>query len=85
MGSQRRLVGTDHADYLEAFRNYSMHFEAFRDFILRHDRSASVSFVYGASAKEYYSYVKRNDLYINGKRVWCAQHLVLKSLLFFYI
>ncbi len=29
-----------HADYLEAFRNYSMHFEAFRDYILRHDRSA---------------------------------------------
>lgn len=29
-----------HADYLEAFRNYSMHFEAFRDFILRHDRHA---------------------------------------------
>jgi hypothetical protein len=29
-----------HADYLEAFRNYSMHFEAFRDYILRHDRTA---------------------------------------------
>lgn len=29
-----------HADYLEAFRNYSMHFEAFRDYILRHDRAA---------------------------------------------
>ena len=29
-----------HADYLEAFRNYSMHFEAFRDYVLRHDRTA---------------------------------------------
>ncbi|PYQ12534.1 MAG: hypothetical protein DMH00_05760 [Acidobacteria bacterium] len=29
-----------HADYLEAFRNYTMHFEAFRDFILRHDHGA---------------------------------------------
>jgi hypothetical protein len=29
-----------HADYLEAFRNYSMHFDAFRDFILRHDYHA---------------------------------------------
>jgi hypothetical protein len=29
-----------HADYLEAFRNYSMHFEAFRAYILRHDRTA---------------------------------------------
>lgn len=29
-----------HADYLEAFRNYTMHFEAFRDYILRRDRHA---------------------------------------------
>ena len=29
-----------HADYLEAFRNYTLHFEAFRDYILRHDRTA---------------------------------------------
>jgi hypothetical protein len=29
-----------HADYLEAFRNYSMHFESFRDFVLRHDHHA---------------------------------------------
>jgi len=29
-----------HADYAEAFRNYSLHFEAFRDYILRHDRPA---------------------------------------------
>lgn len=29
-----------HADYLEAFRNYSMHFEAFRQFILSHDYHA---------------------------------------------
>ena len=29
-----------HADYLEALRNYSMHFDAFRDFILRRDRHA---------------------------------------------
>jgi len=29
-----------HADYLEAFRNYSMNFEAFREYILRHDRPA---------------------------------------------
>ena len=29
-----------HADYREAFRNYSMHFEAFRNYILRRDRPA---------------------------------------------
>jgi hypothetical protein len=29
-----------HADYLEAFRNYTMHFEEFRDYILRRDHSA---------------------------------------------
>ena len=29
-----------HADYMEAFRNYSMHFEAFRQFILSHDYHA---------------------------------------------
>jgi hypothetical protein len=32
--------GLTHADYLEAFKNYSMHFDAFRDFILRHDHHA---------------------------------------------
>jgi hypothetical protein len=29
-----------HADYREAFRNYTLHFEAFRDYILRKDRPA---------------------------------------------
>ncbi len=29
-----------HADYREAFRTYSLHFEAFRDYVLRHDRPA---------------------------------------------
>ena len=29
-----------HADYMEAFRNYTMHFEEFRDFILRRDHHA---------------------------------------------
>jgi len=29
-----------HADYMEAFRNYSMNFEAFRQFILSHDYHA---------------------------------------------
>ena len=29
-----------HADYREAFRNYSLHFEAFRDYILMRDRPA---------------------------------------------
>jgi len=29
-----------HADYAEAFRNYSLHFDAFRDYILRRDRTA---------------------------------------------
>ena len=29
-----------HADYREAFRTYSFHFEAFRDYVLRHDRPA---------------------------------------------
>ena len=29
-----------HADYLEAFKNYSMHFEAFREYVLRRDHPA---------------------------------------------
>jgi len=29
-----------HADYLEAFKNYTMHFEAFREYVLRRDRPA---------------------------------------------
>ncbi len=32
--------GLTHADYLEAFRNYTMHFDEFRDFILRRDQHA---------------------------------------------
>ena len=35
-----------------------------------HERSASISFVEGLAAQKFMSYVKRNDIYLHGKRVW---------------
>ena len=35
-----------------------------------HERSASISFVEGSAAQEFMIYVKRNDIYVHGKRVW---------------
>lgn len=40
------------------------------DIYLRsHERSASISFVEGSAAQEFMIYVKRNDIYVHGKRV----------------
>ncbi len=40
------------------------------DIYLRsNERSASISFVEGSSAQEFMAYVKRNDIYVHGKRV----------------
>lgn len=40
------------------------------DLYLRaNERSASISFVEGSAAQEFMNYVKRNDIYIHGKRV----------------
>ncbi len=33
------------------------------------ERSASISFVEGSAAQEFMNYVKRNDIYVHGKRV----------------
>ncbi|KAI9719819.1 MAG: hypothetical protein M1812_003308 [Candelaria pacifica] len=38
-------------------------------FLRTNDRAASISFVDGAAAQEFINYVKRNDIYIHGKRV----------------
>lgn len=38
-------------------------------FLRSNERSASISFVEGSAAQEFMSYVKRNDIYILGKRV----------------
>lgn len=40
------------------------------DIYLRsHERTASISFVEGSAAQEFMNYVKRNDIYVHGKRV----------------
>lgn len=40
------------------------------DIYLRsHERSASISFVEGSAAQDFMNYVKRNDIYVHGKRV----------------
>ena len=44
-------------------------------FLRPNERNASVSFVEGSSAQQFMSYVKRNDIYIHGKRV-CNTFLV---------
>lgn len=38
-------------------------------FIRANERSASISFVEGKDAQDFMSYVKRNDIYVLGKRV----------------
>ena len=46
------------------------------DIYLRsHERSASISFVEGSAALEFMSHVKRNDIYVHGKRV-CEQFIL---------
>ena len=38
-------------------------------FLRSHERSASISFVEGSAAQEFMDHVKRNDIYVHGKRV----------------
>lgn len=38
-------------------------------FIRSNERSASISFIDGSAAQNFMNYVKRNDIYIHGKRV----------------
>ncbi len=56
---------TTHKDIVNILRG-----GAVLDIFLRsNERSASISFVEGSAAQEFMSYVKRNDIYILGKRV----------------
>jgi len=61
---------TTHKDLAEVIRG-----GALLDIYLRsHDRIASVSFLEGAAAQDFVNYAKRNDIYINGKRVSLLQY-----------
>ena len=54
-----------HRDIVEIIRG-----GALLDVFLRpHERSASISFVEGSAAQSFMNYVKRNDIYVHGKRV----------------
>ena len=56
---------TGHNDIVDVIRG-----GAILDVYLRsNDKSASVSFVEGSAAQAWMNYVKRNDVYIHGKRV----------------
>lgn len=56
---------TTHKDLADVIRG-----GALLDIYLRsHDRVASVSFLEGAAAQDFVNYAKRNDIYIQGKRV----------------
>lgn len=62
---------TTHKDLADVLRG-----GALLDIYLRsHDRTASVSFLEGSAAQEFFNYAKRNDIYIHGKRVrWISRH-----------
>ena len=63
------LEGTTHSDIVDAVRGGLL-----LDIYLRpYDRTACVSFLEEAHANEFFRYVKRNDLYIRGKRVCSFQ------------
>lgn len=56
---------TTHKDIVDIIRG-----GAVLDIFLRStERSASVSFIEGAAAQDFMNYVRRNDIYIHGKRV----------------
>jgi len=60
-----------HADIVDVVRGGML-----LDIYLRtHDRAASVSFLKEAHAQEFYRHVKRQDLYIGGKRVIDPRYL----------
>lgn len=43
-------------------------------FLRSNERSASISFVEGLAAQDFMNYVKRNDIYLHGKRVGSTRH-----------
>ncbi|KAE8451878.1 hypothetical protein EG329_002719 [Mollisiaceae sp. DMI_Dod_QoI] len=67
---------TTHSDLVDAVRGGML-----LDLYLRgHDRTASISFLEEAAAQEFFSHVKRHDLYIKGKRVeirWNDRQFIL--------
>ncbi|KUJ19842.1 uncharacterized protein LY89DRAFT_666691 [Mollisia scopiformis] len=67
---------TTHLDLVEAIKGGML-----LDLYLRsHDRTASVSFLEETAAQEFFSHVKRHDLYIKGKRVeirWNDRQFIL--------
>ena len=64
---------TTHRDLLQVVRGGTV-----LDIFLRtNDRNASISFVEGSAAQEFMKYVKRNDVYIHGKRV--SQPYILRA------
>lgn len=68
---------TTHKDLLQVVRGGTV-----LDVFLRtNDRNASISFVEGSAAQEFMKYVKRNDIYIHGKRVSWPYILRARSLI----
>lgn len=45
-------------------------------YLRSNERSASISFVEGSAAQEFMNYVKRNDIYVHGKRVCSLIHTI---------
>ena len=63
---------TTHKDLINVIRG-----GALLDIYLRtNDRSASISFIEGSAAQNFMNHVKRNDIYIHGKRVSYPNHEV---------
>ncbi|KAL8959967.1 MAG: hypothetical protein Q9193_003249 [Seirophora villosa] len=51
-------------------------------YLRSHDKSAVVTFVHGSAAQEFFSYVKRKDVYIHSRRLsfaWCDRQYVLPT------
>ncbi|KAL8924453.1 MAG: hypothetical protein Q9208_004061 [Pyrenodesmia sp. 3 TL-2023] len=67
---------TTHQDILNVVRGGPL-----LDMYLRtQDKSAIVSFVHGSAAKEFFTYLKRNDVYIHSRRVsfaWAERQYIL--------
>lgn len=64
---------TTHKDIVDIVRG-----GAVLDIFLRsNERSASVSFIEGPAAQEFMNYVRRNDIYIHGKRVCNVSRLFI--------
>ncbi|KAL6718394.1 hypothetical protein ACLMJK_004483 [Lecanora helva] len=54
-------------------------------FLRTNERSASISFVEGAAAQNFMAYVKRNDIYVHGKRLefsWNERQFILPAHVF---